>query len=57
MFIVGHAGGNVTSIVTGSRQNQRNTGLEVPCKYRLKGTKHSISNAECIIRDMLSRSN
>ena len=51
------AGGNVTSIVTGSRQNQRNNGLEVPCKHRLKGTKHSISNAECIIRDMLSRSN
>lgn len=49
------SGGHIVSKVTGPRQNKRNNGLEVPCRYRIKGHKKCIYNAECIIQEMLTR--
>ena len=32
----------ITATVIGARQNLRNNGLEVPCRYKLKGSKSSM---------------
>ena len=49
------SGGHIGSKITGPRQNKRNNGSEVPCRYRIKGNKKCIDNAECIIPEMLTR--
>ena len=41
--------------VTGARENRRGNGMEVPCKYKLKGPKTFLSQAEYIIRDIAGR--
>ena len=41
--------------VSGARENRRGNEMEVPCKYKLKGTKTFLSKAEYIIRDIFSR--
>ena len=41
--------------VTGARENSRGNGMEVPCKYKLKGPKTFLSKAGYIIRDIVSR--
>ena len=48
-------GGTIKWEITGKRQNKRGNGLDVPCKYILKGPLHMISNVEMIIKDYLSR--
>ena len=48
-------GGTMKCEVTGKRQNKRGNGLEVPCKYIIKGPFYMIANIECIIKDYLSR--
>ena len=47
--------GTIKLEITGKRQNKRGNGLEVPCKYIVKGPFHMISNVEKIIKDYLSR--
>ena len=41
--------------VTGARENRRGNGMEVPCKYKLKGQKTFLSKTEYIMRDIGSR--
>ena len=41
--------------VTDARENRRGNGMEVPCKYKLKGPKTYLSKAEYIIRVIVSR--
>ena len=48
-------GGTIKCEITGKRQSKRGNGLEVPCKYTVKGPFHMISNVEKIIKDYLSR--
>ena len=49
------SGTRITATVTGARQNLRNNGLEVPCKYKLKGPKSSMVKGETIINDICTR--
>ena len=44
-------GGTIKWEITGKRQNKRRNGLEVTCKYIVKGPLHMISNVENIIKD------
>ena len=48
-------GGTIKWEITGKRQNKRGNGLDVPCKYIIKGPLHMISNVEMITKDYLSR--
>ena len=41
--------------VTDARENRRGNGMEVPCKYKLKGPKTFLSKAVYLIRDIFSR--
>ena len=50
-----NSGGTMDATVTGARENRRGNGMEVPCKYKLKGPKTFLSKAEYIIRDIVSR--
>ena len=50
-----NSGGTMSATVTGTQENRRGNGLEVPCKYKLKGPKTFLSKAECVIRDIISR--
>ena len=34
-----NSGGTMDATVTGARENSRGNGMEVPCKYKLKGPK------------------
>ena len=34
-----NSGGTMDATVTGARENRRGNGMEVPCKYKLKGPK------------------
>ena len=36
------SGTRITATVIGARQNLRNNGLEVPCRYKLKGPKKQL---------------
>ena len=47
--------GTINWEITGKRQNKCGNGLDVPCKYIVKGPLHMISNVEMIIKDYLSR--
>ena len=49
--------GIISCEVTGKRQNKRGNGLEVPCKYRLKGPYFVVKKIECIIEDYFKRIN
>ena len=44
-----YSGGKITAVVTGRRENRRSNGLEVPCSYKLKGTKDVLLKVETII--------
>ena len=48
-------GGTIKWEITKKRQNKRGSGLEVSCKYIVKGLFHMILNVEKIIKDYLSR--
>ena len=50
-----NSGGTMDAAVTVTRENRRENGMEVPCKYKLKGPKTFLSKAEYIIRDIVSR--
>ena len=50
-------GTRITATVIGARQNLRNNGLEVPCRYKLKGSKSSMMKGELITNDICSRRN
>ena len=41
-----NSGGTMDATVTGARENSRGNGMEVPCKYKLKGPKTFLSKAE-----------
>ena len=48
------AGTRITATVIGARQHLRNNGLEVPCRYKLKGPKSSmmkagVDNKRCLL--------
>ena len=43
------AGGKVEATVTSLRKNTRNSGLEVPCDYKLKGPTHAMDRATLVI--------
>ena len=45
----------ITCGVTGVRQNKRNNGLEVPCKYTVKEISGHILKVESVISDILTR--
>ena len=47
--------GTRKSEITGKRQNKRGNGLEVPCKYIVKGPFHMVLNEEKTIKDYLPR--
>ena len=49
------SGAMITCGVTGVRQNKRNNGLEVPCKYTAKGISGHILKVESVISDILTR--
>ena len=40
-------------VVVGKKENRRGNGLEVPCKYIVKGPKYMLTNIECMIKDYL----
>ena len=44
-----NSGGTMDATVTGARENRRGNGMEVPCKFKLKGQKTFLSKAEYII--------
>ena len=48
-------GGNIECEITGIRQSKRGNGLEIPCKYIVKGPFHMIFNVENIAKGYLSR--
>ena len=48
-------GGTIKCENTGKTQNKCGNGLEVPCKYIVKGPFHMILNVEKIIKDYLRR--
>ena len=50
-----NSGGTMVATVTGAREIRRGNGMEVPCKYKLKGPKTFLSKAEYIIRDIVGR--
>ena len=50
-----NSGGTMDATVTGARENRRGNGMEIPCKYKLKGPKAFLSKAEYLIRDIVSR--
>ena len=49
------ASGKVEATVTGTRQNKRKNGLEVPCKYMLKGPKYAMDKTIVVVNDILTR--
>ena len=50
-----NSGGTMDATVTDARENRRGNGMEVPCKYKLKGQKTYSLKAEYISRDIVSR--
>ena len=50
-----NSGRTMGATVSGARENRRGNGMEVPCKYKLKGPKTFLSKAEYISRDIVSR--
>lgn len=51
------AGGSISCEVKGKRENKRNRGLEVPCRYKIKGPYFLISNVRILIEEYLERVN
>ena len=48
-------GGKIRCEVTGRRQNKRGNGLEVPCKFIVKGPHYITCKIDMIIKDYISR--
>ena len=48
-------GGTVECIVIDKREKKCGNGLEVPCKYIVKGPKYVLTNIECIIKYYLGQ--
>ena len=47
--------GRMWGNVSGKRENRRGNGLEVPCKYFLKGKRNYLVKAGPVIRDIAER--
>ena len=50
-----YSGGKITDVVTGRRENRKSNGLEVPCSYKLEGTKDVLLKVETIINEYFER--
>ena len=50
-----YSGGKISTVVTGRRENRKSNGLEVPCSYKLKGTKDVLLKVETIINEYFER--
>ena len=50
-----NSGGQMESVVTGARENKRGNGLEIPCRYKMKGPARILTKVEPIINDLISR--
>ena len=50
-----YSGAKITAVVTGRRENRKSNGLEVPCPYKLKGTKYILLKVETIINEYFER--
>ena len=46
-------GGTMKCAIRGKRENELENGLEVPCRYVVKGSKYMIVNVDCMISDYL----
>ena len=44
-------------VVIGKREKKCGNGLEVPCKYIVKGPKHMLTNMELMMKDYLGQTN
>ena len=49
------SGGKIPAVDTGRRENRKSNGLEVPCSYKLKGTKDVLLKVETTINEYFER--